>query len=245
VGPRMDFVCLAAGKGTRFGALGRYLQKCMLPVGLTPFLEYTVRNLRASSACDPERDRLLILLGHHGGQVRGYFGDDYLGLPIAYLQQGEARGTGHALATVAPALHPGGSAVVWLADLYVPSDLFAAVAAHEDDNVLTLAPGGIDANADVRITTEGARVTEAWRGRGPLADIGLWKLEPSVMAAMHEPTGAEVRALPNLQRQIEAGLAVGWLEAAEWLHLGGTEPTPEANVLAVTRRLLELEGTTG
>jgi len=62
---------------------------------------------------------------------------------------------------------------------------------------------------------------------------------------MHQPTGAEVRALPNLQRQIEAGLAVGWLEAAEWLHLGGTEPTPEANVLAVTRRLLELEGTTG
>ena len=107
----MDFVCLAAGKGTRFGALGRYLQKCMLPVALTPFLEYTVRNLRRNPACDPERDRLLVLVGHRGEQVRAYFGDAYEGLPIRYLEQGEARGTGHALATVAAALEgdPGGA----------------------------------------------------------------------------------------------------------------------------------------
>ncbi|HKI56625.1 MAG TPA: NTP transferase domain-containing protein [Trueperaceae bacterium] len=238
----MDFVCLAAGKGTRFGALGRYLQKCMLPVALTPFLEYTVRNLRRNPACDPERDRLLVLVGHRGEQVRAYFGDAYEGLPIRYLEQGEARGTGHALATVAAALEGDAPAVVWLGDLYVPGPLFGAIARHEDANALTLAPGGLDANASVRVTVDAGRVTKAWYGRGPLADIGLWKLEPAVMAAMHEPTGDEVRALPNLQRQIEAGLSVGWLRAEEWLHLGGTEPTPEENVLAVARRVLELQG---
>ncbi|MEJ2288784.1 MAG: NTP transferase domain-containing protein [Deinococcales bacterium] len=238
----MDVVCLAAGKGTRFGRLGRYLQKCMLPVGLTPFLEFSVRNLRTSGAVDPARDRLTFVVGHLGEQVRAYFGDEYDGLPLRYVEQGEARGTGHALAQVAGALAGDRPAVVWLGDLYVPAELFAAVAGHPSANVLTLAPGGIDANASVRITTDGARVKQAWYGRGPLADVGLWKLEPAVMAAMTEATGTEVRALPNLQRAIDAGLEVGWLEAEEWVHLGGTEPTPEANVLAVQRRVLQLEG---
>ena len=238
----MEFVCLAAGKGSRFGRLGRYLQKCMLPVGLTPFLEYSVRNLVASPAVDPGRDRLTFLVGHHGEQLRAYFGNAYDGLPLRYLEQGEAGGTGHALARIAEALPGSAPAVVWLGDLYVPSALFTAIVRAPDANVLTLAPGGIDANASVRVTTEGQRVTQAWYGRGPLADIGLWKLEPAVMAAMTEPTGAEVRALPNLQRQIEAGLGVGWLEAEAWIHLGGTEPTPEANVLEVQRRVLELHG---
>ena len=238
----MDIVCLAAGKGTRFGRLGRYLQKCMLPFGLTPFLEYSVRNLRACGALDPAHDRLTFLVGHHGEQVRAYFGEAYEGLPVDYLEQGEVRGTGHALARVAEALRPDGPVVLWLGDLYVPAALFAAAIRHDAANLLTVAPGGVDGNASVRITTDGARVAEAWYGRGPLADIGLWKLEPAVMAAMHEPTGTEIRALPNLQRQIDAGLEVAWLEADEWLHLGGTEPTPEANVLAVQRRVLELEG---
>jgi len=238
----MDIVCLAAGKGTRFGRLGRYLQKCMLPFGLTPFLEFSVRNLCACNALDPSRDRLTFLVGHHGEQVRAYFGDAYEGLPLRYLEQGEARGTGHALARIAEALAPDAPVLVWLADLYVPTELFTGALRHDATNLLTLAPGGVDDNASVRVTTEGARVTRAWYGRGPLADIGLWKLEPGVMAAMTEPTGAEIRALPNLQRQIEAGLEVGWLEADEWLHLGGTEPTPETNVLAVQRRVLQLEG---
>ena len=238
----MDVVCLAAGKGTRFGSLGRYLQKCMLPVGLTPFLEFSVRNLRVSGAVDPDRDHLTFVVGHLGDQVHAYFGDDYEGLPLRYVEQGAARGTGHALACVAGALPAERPALVWLGDLYVPAGLFAAVAAHPSSNVLTLAPGGLDANSSVRVTTDGGRVTQAWYGRGPLADIGLWKLEPAVMASMTEATGAEVRALPNLQRRIEAGLEVGWVEADEWVHLGGTEPTPEDNVLAVQRRVLELAG---
>lgn len=237
----MDVVCLAAGKGTRFGSLGRYLQKCMLPVALTPFLEYSVRNLRRALAGDVGRHRLTFLIGHHGQQVRAYFGDDYDGLELRYLDQGEALGTGHALNRVAPTLAPGEPALAWLGDLYVPSELFARLLAHPSSHALTLAPAGLDENASVRVTTEGPRVVCAWYGEGPLADIGLWKLAPEAMSAMTEPTGAEVRALPNLQRQIEGGLEVGWLQADEWLHLGGVTPTPEANVLAVQQRVLELE----
>jgi NDP-sugar pyrophosphorylase family protein len=237
----MDYVCLAAGKGSRFGELGRYLQKAMYPVGLTPFLELSIRNLLRSRATDPRRDRLTLLVGHHGEQIRAYFGARYGALPIRYLQQGKAGGTGHALRVLHDALRPTVPVVAWLADLYVPAHAFEAVARHPDANVLTLAPAGDDDNLSVRVSLDDGRVTRAWYGDGPLADIGLWKLEPRVMADMTEATGHEVRALPNVQRAIQSGVRVGVLEVAEWVHLGGVQPTPEANVRDVVRRIHALE----
>ena len=238
----MDVVCLAAGKGTRFGNLGRYLQKCMYPVGLRPFVEYSVRNLRRCASFDPGTDRLVFLVGHHGDQLRNYFGERYDGLRLQFLEQGDAGGTGHALRTVGEVLEPEAPTLFWLADLHVPAPLFDAIWQHPYRNVLTLAHSGADDNIDVLTSLDKGRVTRCWGGAGPLADIGLWKFEPAVLTAMTEPTGSEVRALPNLQRLIDNGLDVGWTRASEWVHLGGTRPTPEANVLAVTARVLELAG---
>lgn len=238
----MEFVCLAAGRGTRFGKLGRYLQKCMYPIGLRPFLELSIRNLTRSRHFDPGRDRLLLVVGHHGEQVRGYFGDRYGELPLRYLEQEEPLGTGHALRLAGEALEPSGPVVAWLADLYVPPGLFDLVRAHPDGNALALARDPHETNDDVRVAVDGERVVRAWQGASELFDIGLWKLEPRTLAAMTERAGKEVRALPNLQRLVEGGLRVGWTEAPEWLHLGGTRPTPEENVRAVADRVLELEG---
>lgn len=238
----MNIVCLAAGKGTRFGKLGRYLQKCMYPVGLRPFVEYSVHNLRRSASLDVRSDRLVFVVGHHGDQLRTYFGDRYDGLRLGFLEQGEAGGTGHALRAVGQVLEPNEATLFWLADLHVSTELFDAIWQHPWPNVLTLAQAGADDNADVLTTLDGERVTRCWGGAGPLADIGLWKLQPAVLAAMTEATGSEVRALPNVQRLIDTGLDVGWHEADEWVHLGGTRPTPEANVRAVASRMLELAG---
>ncbi len=238
----MEYVCLAAGKGTRFGALGRYLQKCMYPVGLTPFVELSVRNLRRSVGSPGSGDRLTFVVGHLGEQLRAYFGSAYDGLPVRYLEQGDVRGTGHALRRVQHELRPSGATIVWLADLYVPVGTFRALSRHEAGDVLTLAPAGDDANASVRVTTAGSRVVRAWFGAGPLADIGLWKLEPEVLGAMTDATGDEVRALPNLQRLIDGGRSVAFIETDAWIHLGGTEPTPSANVRRVVERLWDLEG---
>ena len=126
----MEYVCLAAGKGTRFGLLGRYLQKCMYPVGLTPFVAYTVKNLIRSRAVDLSRDRLTFVVGHHAEQVQRYFGPCFEGLTIHYVEQLEQLGTGHALHLVSQTLQPTQPVVAWLADLYVPTALFEQLHAH-------------------------------------------------------------------------------------------------------------------
>jgi NDP-sugar pyrophosphorylase family protein len=239
----VDALCLAAGKGTRFGRLGAYLQKCMYPVGLRPFLAYSVENLLASGAVRPGRDRLTLVIGHFGEQVRAYFGRDVDGLEVRYLDQPDPRGTGHALALAHAELAPEAPRLIWLADGYVPAAWFVDLAAHENEAAMVLAPGHEDENPSVRVDVEGGRIVRAFHGRGPRFDVGVWKLPPRVLAGMTDVAdNGEIRMLPNLQRMIEAGLTVGALDADEWLHLGGTAPTPETNVARVEARVRELHG---
>jgi NDP-sugar pyrophosphorylase family protein len=235
----MHYICLAAGQGTRFGKLGRYLQKCMYPVGLKPFLEYSIRNLCRSRHLTAQ-DRLTLVVGHHQTQVRSYFADRYQGLPIDYLEQPEQLGTGHALYLAYEALRPEDPVIAWLADSYIPTARFEALYAHPLSNVQTLAAGHAGEKPELRVSVDGERVTKAWQGEGELYDIGLWKLSPAVLALMTQVRHGEYRMMPNLQLALTQGHAIGYLQADSWLHLGGTLPTPEANVLEVARRVLAL-----
>ena len=271
----MEFICLAAGRGTRFGRLGAYLQKAMYPVGLRPFVAYSVRNLMRSTGFDPARDRLTFVVGHHEEQVRAYFGDVFrpepddlteaerdgggrttdaeaAGIHIRYVTQPEPLGTGHALHVATQArlgedavregVDPREPVIAWLADLYVPAELFSRVRAHPLENALAIGPDPHHDNPNVAVTQKGERLARVWRGAGPLYDIGLWKVAPAALTAMLGREVDEFRALPALQREIDGGRAtVGWLEADEWLHLGGTAPSPEENVRDVVRRVFELE----
>ena len=236
----MNYVCLAAGKGTRFGQLGSYLQKCMYPVGLRPFLEHSLQNLRASRCLNLNEDSLLLVVGHYGEQVRSYFGKEYEGLSLRYAEQPEALGTGHALHLAYQTLGEE-PLIAWLADAYVPAEVFEAVYAHPEANVQTVGPGHAEEKDDLRVTADGSLITRAWRGEDRLYDVGIWKLSPEVLALMTTLRHGEYRAMPNLQYALEAGHRIGCVRVGEWVHLGGTLPTPEDNVLAVTRRVLELD----
>ena len=237
----MDYVCLAAGKGTRFGELGRYLQKCMYPVGLRPFVELSVANLLESHYTDLDADTLTFIVGHHAEQLEHYFGNSYQGLPVTYLHQTEQLGTGHALHLFSQKRQVEQPVVAWLADAYVTTERFERVQAHAEVNVQTVAPGPADEKPDLKVTTDGDLITKAWRGTEPMYDCGLWKLSPAVLALMTTRRDGEYRMVPNLQLALERGHRVGVIRAEEWLHLGGVHPTPEENVLSVVERVLELE----
>ena len=252
----MDYICLAAGKGTRFGELGRYLQKCMYPVGLEPFVALSVKNLLRSANSNQTRDndshsehapsspdRLSFVIGYHGEQVQRYFGDSYLGLPVQYIRQEQQLGTAHAIYTAYQALQPQSSVIIWLADLYVPAALFQQLLEHPAPNVQTVAPAAPGEKDDLRVSIAGDSIRQTWRGDSALYDIGLWKLTPEVLAQTMARRDGEYRILPNLQQALEQGHRFGYVQAGEWLHLGGVNPSPEANVQQVLRRIAQLEAT--
>ncbi|MAZ53374.1 MAG: hypothetical protein CMO31_05085 [Trueperaceae bacterium] len=240
----MEYVCLAAGRGTRMGSLSRYLQKCMYPIGLHPFLEYSIRNLVLHSDFNPDEDSLTLVIGHHQEQVRSYFGSEYQGLKIRYVQQQQQLGTSHAIHLAYETLLPTSSIIAWLADLYVPIELFDEIRSHSSDNVQTLAMATPGTSSEIQVTVEKNIVTRSWKGSSGLVDIGLWKLAPDILGAMMERHEGEYRIMPNLQHAIESGKQIVALFAEEWVHLGGNEPSTKDNLRAVIERVLELEQST-
>lgn len=234
----MDFIALAAGAGTRMGHLGSYLQKCMLPVGLRPFLEHTLLQLGASGVAAPG-DRLALVVGHHAEQLRHYFGDEYRGMPIRYVEQAERLGTGDALALAAAALQPDAPVIAWQADLFVSAPMFTALARHPAPNVVTLGQGDARESPRLRASLAGDRVSRVWDGDSDWLDIGAWKLVPAVLAGMRRVRAekGEYRMLPNLQLALDDGAWVAYTTSDAWVHLGGEFPTPEANVRDVIARV--------
>ena len=240
----MEYVCLAAGHGTRFGTLGSYLQKCMYPVGLRPFLEHTLRAWCEGARPDPRRDRLTLVVGHHAEQVRAYFGERYAGVRVRYVRQPEPLGTAHAIGVAVDDLGAvGPDVLIWLADLYVPAETFRALLAHPAEAVATLGLGHDDESPRLRVTRAGTRLTRVWDGEGPWLDAGAWRLPLAVARDLRRERAekGEYRVLPNLQRHVDAGLDLGFVELDPWLHLGGVHPTPEANVRSVCLQLWERE----
>ena len=89
----MQVVILAGGLGTRLRPITERIPKPMVEVGGRPFLEYIVCHLAGQGF-----DRLLLLLGYLGEQVRDYFGDgSAFGVSIDYAMEPSRLGTAGAV----------------------------------------------------------------------------------------------------------------------------------------------------
>jgi len=113
----MQAVVLAAGQGTRMRPLTETVPKPMLPVADRPLAAHT-----ADAAVDAGATELLFVVGYEADAVRGYFGESYRGVPVAYAVQEEQLGTAHAVAVARERLD--GSFVVLNGDnLYDPDGI--------------------------------------------------------------------------------------------------------------------------
>ncbi|MFA5358735.1 MAG: sugar phosphate nucleotidyltransferase [Patescibacteria group bacterium] len=95
----MQAVILAAGRGVRMQPLTYEIPKPMLRVQGKPILAYTIDLLPA------EIDEIIIVVGYLGDQIKEYFGQDYNGRKVVYVEQQELLGTGHALSLCRDILH--------------------------------------------------------------------------------------------------------------------------------------------
>lgn len=236
----MNYIILAAGKGSRMGNLSSYLQKCMYPILGKPFLEWTLESMASSGRFDAERDRIAVVTGYLGGQIRSYFGDSWKAIPITYADQAEALGTAHAVSVGRGALGDEGPALVVQGDVWAEPGFFAALLDDPHDDALSVVRHQCAYRHDERVDVEGGLVTRAWRGSGPFVECGIWKFSPGLMDLLLSRKVDEYRALPAVQAAIEAGFRVGAVERSGWTHLGGVEPSVEANLAAVHARLAAL-----
>lgn len=113
----MQAVILAAGKGTRMRPLTYEIPKPMVPIKGKPILEFTLRSL-------PDIvDEVIMVVGYLGYHIEEYFGNEFAGKKIKYIEQEELLGTAHALHCVRDHLQDRKFMVCMGDDLYLRTDI--------------------------------------------------------------------------------------------------------------------------
>jgi mannose-1-phosphate guanylyltransferase len=184
---------LAAGRGTRLGALGRVVPKVLVDVGGEPLLARHLRQLEAQGV------RRVVVNGHHlverlRAWVAGYAGP----LELVCVEEPELLGTAGGVRHALEHLLPGPFLVVY-GDILLDEPLAALVAAHERHRAAaTIAvhaaddvegKGVVELDEDDRVTRfvekpEAAMDGPAW------INSGVYLLEASFVSGL--PLGVEL-----------------------------------------------------
>ena len=77
----MKGLILSAGMGTRLHPLTRTRPKCLVHVAGRPMMEYQLDSLRRAGV-----ENCTIVVGYLADAVRGYFGSDYRGVSLSYVE---------------------------------------------------------------------------------------------------------------------------------------------------------------
>lgn len=80
----MKGIILAAGMGTRLFPLTLTRPKCLVETAGRPMMEYQLRSLRSAGITD-----CTIVVGYMGEMVRSYFGSNYRGVHISYVENAD------------------------------------------------------------------------------------------------------------------------------------------------------------
>lgn len=112
----MQAVILAAGRGTRMNELTLDCPKPMLPLLGKPLLAWKVEML------PKDIDEVIFVVGYLGNYIREYFGDEWQGRKMSYVEQKLLNGTAGATALVKNMI-TGPVLVTMGDDLYTTQDL--------------------------------------------------------------------------------------------------------------------------
>lgn len=112
-------VVLAAGRGTRMGALTAATPKPLLPVAGRPLIEHVLGGFAAAGV-----RRAVVITGYRGDQIETALGSGArLGLEIIYRRQTQADGTARALLLAESLVGDAPCALSW-GDVLVPASFY-------------------------------------------------------------------------------------------------------------------------
>ena len=77
----MKAIILAAGSGIRLLPMTSGLPKCLVNVQGKPILEYQLEALN-----NVEIDECVVVVGYRGEQIRGFFGDQFKGVSLSFVE---------------------------------------------------------------------------------------------------------------------------------------------------------------
>jgi NDP-sugar pyrophosphorylase family protein len=195
----MKAMILAAGRGTRLGAVTADCPKALVEIDGITLLERVVRRLVAAGATE------VIINLHHRGEMIPPFVEQHglFGLQrIAYSEEPELLDTGGGLKAAAWFFDDGRSFLVHNTDVLSDIDLAALLRAHaESDALVTLAAKARPTARPLLFDAEGRLVGRRMAGQGdiivrsprgepvPLGFCGVQAVSPALFAKMTE-TGA-------------------------------------------------------
>ncbi len=223
----MQAVILAAGRGTRMGALTDTLPKPMLEVNGKTLLEHKFDALPESV------DEIIVIVGYLGNTIREKFGDAYNGRKMTYIEQANiVGGTADAL-WQAKDLLKGKFLVMMGDDVYARADI-EAVAAHDwallgqrVDDTGTGAKVVVDAESHL------IDIIETNNGGPGIINTGLYVPDTRLfdVPQMPKAVGSTEMGLPQtaLTAAKTRGIPFSVVEATTWMQVSNPDDLARAS----------------
>lgn len=216
----MDAIILAAGKGSRMAPLCTQTPKPMLPLAGRPILEHV---LERAAAAGVTKAVLVVEYLADVIEQRLRVPD---GMDVAFVRQGEPRGTGHAVAMASG--HVRGDALVLMGDSLVATSTlqalanapgFSVAAAHVDDPA-SYGALEVASNRVVRVHEKSAAPPS------DLVNTGMYRVPADVLAATQDlkPSPRGELEFTDLLAGAQVVEATGWLDIGNpWQYLAAHE----------------------
>jgi len=227
----MQAVILAAGKGTRMQPLTYEIPKPMVKVAGKNLLEHKLDEL------PEEIDEVIMIIGYLGEQIVDYFGDNYQGKKIVYVEQKELLGTGKALWLAKDKIH--GKFISMMGDdIYCREDLEKCLS-HEWAVLVQKVKG--PAHGRVVLNDDGhlAEIIEGTHNHGGehLMNIGLFVMQPEIFNyELEKLSGREEWGLPQTLVKAAQDYDVKIIPASFWQQLTDVNDVNNLEEILKTRK---------
>jgi NDP-sugar pyrophosphorylase family protein len=221
----MQAVILAAGRGTRMGALTNELPKPLLRASGKTLLEYKL------DALEGLVDEVVIIVGYHETRIREHVGDSHGSLRVTYATQEVLDGTAGALWTAEPYLKDR-FVVLMSDDLYARADVEQCIAAPDWAVLVSVRQ---EEGAGGLMVMEGDRLVAIKEGTypaGTLANTNAFALDTRLFTHHLVPKseGSPEYGLPQtvLAASQAGGTALAVVRTTDWFQVTAPEDLPKA-----------------
>jgi dTDP-glucose pyrophosphorylase len=227
----MQAVILAAGKGSRLEPLTLETPKPMLLINGKPMLQIVLERFKEIDVSE-----VVIIVHHLKEKIISYFGDEFKGIKIKYVEQVEMKGTADAL-TYAERYITEDKFLCIAVDSLFEKDLLQRIIKHDADGVFTVTKVEDPKRYGV-LMIDGKRViTVVEKSNNPpsnLANLSVYLFPSSIFKACREvelSERGEYELTDAIQILIDDGKVFEYEVSEQILDIGTPEQLKEARKL--------------